>query len=135
MIIDASVASHWFADTEFSKAADPFRSSSSLIAPGFLLVETANVLYKQSRAGRIAALHCSERIEVLRESMAELVPDAELLPRAINLAIANNHPVYDCLYLALAIERRVQLVTADRRLAGRAEALGIAVDLVTAASP
>ena len=28
MIIDASVASYWFADTEFSKAADPFCSSS-----------------------------------------------------------------------------------------------------------
>jgi predicted nucleic acid-binding protein len=132
MIIDASVASHWFADTEFSKAADPFRSSSSLIAPGFLLVETANVLYKQSRAGRIDAGHCGESVEVLRESMAELVPDVQLLPQAIDLAIANNHPVYDCLYLALAMERRVQLVTADRQLARRAEALGIAVDMISA---
>ena len=133
MIIDASVASHWFADTEFSKAADPFRSSSSLIAPGFLLVETANVLYKQSRAGRIDAGRCGESVAVLSESMAELVPDTQLLPRAIDLAIANNHPVYDCLYLALAMERHVQLVTADRQLARRAEALGIAVDLITAA--
>ncbi len=132
MIIDASVASHWFADTEFSKAADPFRSSSSLIAPGFLLVETANVLYKQSRAGTIDAGRCRESVEVLRESMAELVPDVQLLPQAIDLAIANNHPVYDCLYLALAMDRHVQLVTADRQLARRAEALGVAVDLITA---
>jgi predicted nucleic acid-binding protein len=64
--------------------------------------------------------------------MAELVPNVQLLPLAIDLAIANNHPVYDCLYLALAMERHVQLVTADRQLARRAEALGIAVDLITA---
>ena len=132
MIIDASVATHWFADTEFSEAADPFRSLSNLIAPGFLLVETANVLYKQSRAGRIDADRCGESVEVLRESMAELVSDLELLPQAINLAIANNHPVYDCLYLALAMDRRVPLVTADRGLARRAEALGITADLITA---
>jgi predicted nucleic acid-binding protein len=130
MIIDASVASHWFANTEFSKAAGPFRWLSDLVAPGFLLVETGNVLYKQSRAGNIAPDKCAESIGILRESMLELIPDANLLAKAIELALERRHPVYDCLYLALAIERREPLATADKRLAALARQLNIEVELI-----
>ena len=31
------------------------------------------------------------------------------------LAIQLSHPVYDCMYLALALRRRMQVVSADRR--------------------
>lgn len=39
-----------------------------------------------------------------------------LADRALVLASRTGHPVYDCLYVALALRRRCQLVTADRRL-------------------
>lgn len=97
MIVDASLGSYRFAETDFSRAADPFRSLSDLIALGFLLVETANALHKRSRAGRLAAEKCIKNIDLLRRSIFELVPDAELLSRAVALALAKNHPVYDCL--------------------------------------
>lgn len=134
MIVDASVASHWFADTEFSHAADKFREFSNLIAPTFLLVETANVLYKRARAGEIRPERCAESIDVLKAAMAELVPDAEVLPQAVELALQRQHPVYDCLYLALAVARNDTLVTADKRLAGAAQALNIQTELIKPAS-
>ena len=130
MILDASVASHWFADTEFSSAAAPFRWREDLVAPEFLLVETANVLYKRVRAGQIASDKCVGSIAVLRESMAELTADNELLTRAIELALEWRHPVYDCLYLALAIERREPLATADRRMSALAQKLNIETHLI-----
>ena len=38
---------------------------------------------------------------------------------ALALAIELGHPAYDCAYLALALQRRSRLVTADRRLLAR----------------
>ena len=130
MIIDASVTSHWFVDTEFSTAADPFRALPGLIAPTFLLVETANVLCKRARGGELPPERCVECIEILQLSMTELVSDAELLPQALALALRLHLPVYDCLYLALAQERRETLITADRRLGALAGTLNIPTELI-----
>jgi len=45
-----------------------------------------------------------------------LVGAADLAPRAVAIARELDHPVYDCLYVTLAEERRAKLVTADTRL-------------------
>ena len=42
-------------------------------------------------------------------------PDDALERRARDLALTLSHPVYDCLYLALAERLARQVVTADRR--------------------
>lgn len=132
MIIDASVAAHWFAETEFSEPAAPYRRQLNLIGPGFLVVETANVLYKQSRAGKIEREFCAQSVEELELLLSEVVPDRQLLPAALELALEWQHPVYDCLYIALSLERRDLIVTADRKLAALAAKVGAGADLITA---
>ena len=130
MIIDASVASHWFVQTEFSEAANAFRTSDQLIAPGFLLIETANVLYKRSRKGEILAESCIKSIVALRLSLSALISDEDLLPRAMTIALDTLTPIYDCLYIALAIDRNDHIATADRRLAAVAGRLGVETHLI-----
>jgi predicted nucleic acid-binding protein len=39
-----------------------------------------------------------------------------LLPRAFDLASRHQLPLWDCVYLAPALERECELLTADRRL-------------------
>lgn len=41
-----------------------------------------------------------------------------LTEQATSLAIELDHPAYDCLYLALAHQRKWRFVTADERLLG-----------------
>ena len=41
-------------------------------------------------------------------------------PEALRLAQLLDHPVYDCVYLALALLREVPVVTADRRFVAAA---------------
>jgi predicted nucleic acid-binding protein len=48
-----------------------------------------------------------------------LRPTASLAPRALELALNLDHPVYDCFYLALAEAETAQMVTADRHLERR----------------
>ena len=130
MILDTNIAVHWFVATEFSAAAGRFRDRTDLAAPSFILVEAANTLYKYARRGTIDARHCARSIELLEYRLRDVVPNEQLLPEAIRLALANQHPVYDCLYLALAIERREPLATADRRLAAVAGTIGIEAVLI-----
>jgi predicted nucleic acid-binding protein len=46
---------------------------------------------------------------------------SRLSSRALALAREVDHPVYDCLYLALAELKETRVVTADRRLLGKLE--------------
>ena len=47
----------------------------------------------------------------------DYVPDRALAPAALSLACDLGHPAYDCMYLALALDRAGVAVTADRRFA------------------
>lgn len=46
-----------------------------------------------------------------------VVDDEPLLPAAFRLAADRDHPVYDCVYLALAMREGIPLLTADLKLA------------------
>jgi predicted nucleic acid-binding protein len=45
-----------------------------------------------------------------------IVPSSEVAKRAFALAVQFNHPVYECLYLALAERESISLVTDDVKL-------------------
>jgi predicted nucleic acid-binding protein len=50
-----------------------------------------------------------------------VLPDRHLQVEALALACHLDHPVYDCLYLALARREAALLLTADQRLQQLAE--------------
>ncbi|MDI6026187.1 type II toxin-antitoxin system VapC family toxin [Corticibacterium sp. UT-5YL-CI-8] len=132
MILDSSVAAHWFVQTEFSRPSEQYLGRKDLVAPELILLEVANALYKNVRSGKIDAERCMHGVRLLETTYRELVPNRILLPSAVDIALSNLHPIYDCLFVALALERREPLATADRRLAVLAEKLGVSVELVVA---
>jgi predicted nucleic acid-binding protein len=52
---------------------------------------------------------------LLQGAEIELVPTRSLFEAATRMSIEIDHPAYDCLYLALAVEKKCQFVTADQR--------------------
>ena len=133
LVIDASVALKWVLDEPGADAAAALRSES-LIAPELWLVEAANALWRRTRRGEMSGEEARERLTKLRDAPVASAPIERDLLAAADLAGALDHPVYDCLYLAMAIREDTQLVTADRRfhavvaaspaLAGRIRLLG-----------
>ena len=119
IVIDASVALKWVIDEPESEAAVALRDQE-LIAPALWLAEAANALWRHARIGEIgndeAAAHFAE---LLKAPVASL-PIEPYLERALELAIEIRHPVYDCIYLALALHHGTHVVTADRRFASAA---------------
>ncbi len=130
MIVDANIATYWFAETPLSAGSKPLLSRTDLIAPNLVRLEMANALLKFLRAGEISNEQIVRAMSQIERTISEFVDDSVLLPRAIEISIAANHKIYDCLYLALAIERREPLGTADRRMAVLAKSLNIETHLI-----
>ena len=115
-VVDASMAVKWVVEEPDSGQAR-LLARARLEAPDLLVIECANILWKKARMGDIGAKQARERLDALLEAPVALTPSRDLLGRAMDLALELEHPVYDCLYLALALARGVPLVTADERLA------------------
>lgn len=129
MIIDASVALPWLIETPFSTAARRLKQEKKR-SPHLVLIETGNSLLKYHRAGHLDERDTRAAMKALPVAFDELIADHTLLSSAIDIAISRSQKVYDCLYLALALERREPLVTADRRLAAIAATIGIEAQLI-----
>lgn len=86
-----------------------------LIAPTLLMSEVCNVLAKRHRRGELTASQVKEAHRLFTLNAPIPFPDSDVLDQAVNLAIAHGQTVYDCLYLALALQRGCDLITADRK--------------------
>jgi predicted nucleic acid-binding protein len=71
------------------------------------------------RAGEIGGEHGARIAAAVPAAFSALIGAARLSARAFTLARELDHPVSDCLYLALAEVEDARLVTADQRLLTR----------------
>ena len=132
LVIDASVAVKWVLDEPGADAAAALRGEI-LIAPELWLVEAANALWRRARRGEMSGEQAKERLATLHAAPVTASPIERDLLAAADLADALDHPVYDCLYLVMAIREDTQVITADKRfhavvaaspMAGRVRLLG-----------
>ena len=114
IIVDASVALKWVLDEDDSPLARAL-ATRDLGAPDLLWSECANGLWRWARIGALPNRVALERFAALRRAPVALTPTGHLLDRALMLAIEIGHPVYDCVYLALAVSSGAKVVSADRR--------------------
>ncbi len=127
IVVDASVAVKWFApEPDEAAARAVLEDSRALLAPALARVEVAAALVKKARRREMPFAACAEALDLWRRTLAAdrlvLVPDSEDVDDGCRLALQLDHPLPDCLYLALASRLGVPLVTADQRFARRASA-------------
>ena len=114
VVIDASVALKWVLDEAGREAADALLEEE-LIAPSLWLLEAANALWRRTQRGEISGDEARERLTELFNAPVTTATIEDDLPAAADLANVLGHPVYDCLYLAMAIRENTYVVTADIR--------------------
>ena len=119
LVVDASVAVKWLIREEGSEVAMALVGRDALVAPDLLVAEVANVLWRLTRVANLPAEQATRGMEELIGTIDELYPMEGLAVRALGIATALTHPVYDCFYIALAEALDTTLVTADRRLVGK----------------
>jgi len=118
IVLDASFAFTLHLNSPPAAAAARFLAESGAAAsaaPDLILAEVANAAWKTTRVGAITAQEGMTILTSVASMFTRLVPAVALAPRAYQIAIELDHPVYDCIYLALAERESAVLVTFDQR--------------------
>ncbi len=116
-VVDASVVVKWLVTEEFSdEAARLLEGGSTLAAPELVFAEVANALWALRRRGDVSDEDVAAAVDALKAApLATPFSMPQLAAAAARLAADVDHPVYDCFYLALAIQTGYPVVTADAR--------------------
>jgi len=118
IVVDASVAAKWlFSERDSERAVallreiveGRLRSLAAEILPAVI----GNVLALRGLLREQQALAEYERFQ---RSCPALISNKTLAEPALKLALRQRHPIYDCLYLALALDAGCDLITADEKL-------------------
>ena len=115
-VVDASVAVKWLVEEPDSDAAQELaESGEDLHAPRLMASEVANALWHKARLGQIERADAGAALAWAPDMPVRWNDDETVSADAVRLALALDHPVYDCMYLALAHRIGATVVTADRR--------------------
>ena len=125
LIVDASVAVKWVSDERDSLTARAlYLEETDWIAPSLVLAEVGNALWNKCRRGLVREGQVHDAMLMLPMFLAGIFEVEEFAPRAAQLALRLDHPIYDCFYLALAEREAAPIVSADRKLLAAAARLG-----------
>ncbi len=128
IVLDASVAVKWFINEAGSNLAKQLLEAEQghLLVPDIFVVEVSSTLVREANANksigeifRTGLIHLIDLID--RQSLILERTSPGRVMEAANLAIDLGHPLKDCLYLALAMEKDCELVTCDARFAAKAQ--------------
>jgi len=124
LVLDASVAVKWVLPTQETLTTESLQllkryadGEINFIVPDLFWAEVGNVLWKGVRQRRWPQAVAEGGVSELGDRAFFTVSSLTLLPEALKIALAYDRSVYDCLYVALAIQFKTEMITADERLA------------------
>ena len=116
-VVDASVVIKWvFPEVHGEAALRLFYEAKEFLAPDFLFAETTNAILMKVRRREIPPEEGLLLIADIDRLVIEPVSCRDLVAEAYRIATAHGRSIYDALYVALAIQRKTRLITADDRL-------------------
>lgn len=119
-VVDASIAAKWFVQENLhAEAILLLARPERLAAPDLIVAEIGNIAWKKCRRGEIPRDQAETMAVAVGSYISTLQSSVDLAERALDLALALGHPVYDCLYLACTEFLGGTLVTADSRFRDR----------------
>ena len=120
LVIDSSAVLKWILNETDSDAArrilqDYQDGLVDLMAPSLVHWEVGNVLAKLVRCGELALEQAEDGFAIVLQHSPMLQDTPAVSRAALKMAATHHHSYYDCLFLALALERHCGLITADER--------------------
>ncbi len=117
LIVDASVGVKWFVPEVHAAEARAWRTGPDPLhtTAFFFDLEIASTLWKKVRRGEITRADADLILSQLAALPLTRHSESPLKVSAFDLADRTQRTVYDCLYLALAINLGGRVLTADQR--------------------
>lgn len=126
LIVDASVAVKFvFHEPGSEEASALLAEGHDLVAPDWLLPEVASALWNKVKHSELLEVHAEHSLAAIPEFFGRLFASVDLIAEAFRLSFRLRHPVYDCIYLALAVREQAPLVTADKKFHRAVERYGL----------
>jgi predicted nucleic acid-binding protein len=124
-VLDASVAAKWMLPAkqellrpEAYRLLDAYAAGEiNLVVPDIFWAECGNIIWKAVSQRRLSHAEAEAALSSLTGRKIPTVPSIDLLQQAVSIAFDGGRAVYDCLYVALAVQTKKQLITADERVA------------------
>jgi predicted nucleic acid-binding protein len=124
-VLDASVALKWaippanetLSAESLQLLKEYVNGRVDLLVPDIFWAEVGNVLWKGVRLRRWSRTTAERIASEMQARNFSTVPSRTLMTEALRIAFAYDRAVYDCLYVALAVRSKSQMITADERLA------------------
>lgn len=115
-VVDASVAVKWYVPEVYEQAASRLlKSKPRLHVPELMLPEFSSIIWKKVRRNEITEAESEKIIAALSRRRWTIHSHRRSLKSAYAGAKATGQTVYDWTYLALAIQLKCELVTADEK--------------------
>jgi len=127
LVLDASVCLKWYLSERTNEAhSDIARAMLSHAREGRVKLRQPAIW--QSEIAAVLAREMPTLVGTLIQSMqglqADIVDDAVVMLRAIELSVKTNHHLFDTIYHAVAFEYGIDLITADEHYYRKARAFG-----------
>ena len=124
-MLDASVAVKWAIPLEEEALTSEsvrllkryIDGEVDFVVPDIFWAEVANVLRTGVCRHRWSWLIAEQIASDIRRRDFPTVPSLMLFSEALQIALTYDRSVYDCLYVALAVQSKTEWITADERLA------------------
>jgi predicted nucleic acid-binding protein len=121
LVVDANVLIKVYIPEKLSDRAGLLLSriekgEVSLVAPDLIYSEIGNTLWRKHILKELTASDVKEIMDEVVLFPLKVEPSRSLVQLAIDLGILCNIPVYDAMYLALAMVLETRLITADKKL-------------------
>ena len=87
------------------------------VVPDIFWAEIGNVLWKGARQQRWSRTLAEGAASGMKDRNFLTISTQILLPAALKIALLYDRSVYDAMYVATAIQFKIEMITADERLA------------------
>ncbi len=117
VVLDASIAAKWiFLESGSEEAEKVLNDQDHFTVPDLFYLEMDAIIGKKYRKKELSGEEVHQKREFVRELSVDVVYLHILSDLAFDISISLPVTIYDALYLALAVEKKTEMWTADDRL-------------------
>lgn len=134
LVLDANIAVKLVCiEPGYQETLDRLQCEAELVAPDWVMIEAGHAIRRKSLRGDFDRVEAQRLLESIPSFFETIYRDGQFVQAAMAISFELDHWIYDCIYLACALDLSAPLLTADRKFwnAAKRAGYGDTVELLT----